>query len=53
MAKDWADVIELLDKRGMGGGVDFHKEALRVLVDGYMEAEISSPGRGRVWLTDA
>ena len=41
MAKDRVDVIELLRKRGVGGYVDFLREALRVVVDGIMDAEVS------------
>ena len=42
MAKDRIDVIELLRKRGMDGDVDFLREALSVLVDGIMDAEVSA-----------
>ena len=33
--------MELLRKRGMDGEVDFLREALQVLVEGIMEAEVS------------
>ena len=36
------DLLELLRKRGMDGDVDFLREALRVLVDGIMDAEVSA-----------
>ena len=42
MAKDRIDVIELLRKRGMDGDVDFLREALSVLVDSIMDAEVSA-----------
>ena len=42
MAKDRMDVLELLRKRGVDGDVDFLREALRVLVDGIMDAEVSA-----------
>ena len=32
----------MLRKRGMDGNVDFLREALRVLVDGIMDAEVSA-----------
>ena len=46
----WADnggqtehgYLELLRKRGMDEDVDFLQEALRVLVDGIMDAEVSA-----------
>ena len=41
MAKDRVDVIELPRKRGVYGYVDFLREALRVVVDGIMDAEVS------------
>ena len=34
------DLLELLRKRGMYGDVDFLREALRVLVEGIMDAEV-------------
>ena len=34
--------MELLRKRGMDEDVDFLQEALRVLVDGIMDAEVSA-----------
>ena len=42
MAKDRIDVIELLRKRGMDGDVDFLREALSVLVDSIIDAEVSA-----------
>ena len=36
------DLLELLHKGGMDGDVDFLREALRVLVEGIMDAEVSS-----------
>ncbi len=36
------DLLELLRKGGMDGDVDFLREALRVLVEGIMDAEVSS-----------
>ena len=42
MVKHSMDLLELLRKRGMDGDVDFLREALRVLVDGIMDAEVSA-----------
>ena len=42
MVKQRMDLLELLRKRGMDGDVDFLQEALRVLVDGIMDAEVSA-----------
>ena len=42
VAKERIDVLELLRKRGMDGDVDFLREALRVLVGGIMDAEVSA-----------
>ena len=42
MVKQSMDLLELLRKRGMDGDVDFLQEALRVLVDGIMDAEVSA-----------
>ena len=42
MAKNSMDLLELLRKRGMEGDVDFLREALRVLVEGIMDAEVSA-----------
>ncbi len=36
------DVLELLRKRGMDGDIDFLREALGVLVEGIMDAEVSA-----------
>ena len=41
MVKDSMDLLELLRKRGVDGGVDFLCEALQVLVEGIMDAEVS------------
>ena len=42
MVKERMDLLELLRKEGMDGDVDFLREALRVLVEGIMDAEVSS-----------
>ena len=42
MVKQSMDLMELLRKRGMDGDVDFLREALRVVVDGIMGAEVSA-----------
>ena len=42
MARESMDVLELLRKRGMDGDVDFLREALGVLVEGIMDAEVSA-----------
>ena len=42
MTKNSMDLLELLRKRGMDGDVDFLREALRVLVEGIMDAEVSA-----------
>ena len=42
MVKERMDLLELLRKGGMDGDVDFLLEALRVLVEGIMDAEVSS-----------
>ena len=42
MVKERMDLLELLHKGGMDGDVDFLREALRVLVEGIMDAEVSS-----------
>ena len=42
MVKERMDLLELLHKGGMDGDVDFPREALRVLVEGIMDAEVSS-----------
>ena len=42
MVKERMDLLELLRKRGLDGDVDFLREALRVLVEEIMEAEVSS-----------
>ena len=42
MAKNSMDLLELLRKRGMEGDVDFLREALQVLVEGIMDAEVSA-----------
>ena len=40
MVKQRMDLLELLRKRGMDGDVDLLREALRILVDGIMDAEV-------------
>ena len=42
MVKERMDLLELLRKGGMDGDVDFLREALRMLVEGIMDAEVSS-----------
>ena len=42
MTKNSMDLLELLPKRGMDGDVDFLREALPVLVEGIMDAEVSA-----------
>ena len=42
MVKDSMDLLELLRKRGADGDVDFLREALQVLVEGIMDAEVSA-----------
>ena len=42
MVKHRMDLLELLRERGIDGDVDFLLEALRVLVDGIMDAEVSA-----------
>ena len=42
MAKNSMELLELLRKRGMAGDVDFLREALQVLVEGIMDAEVSA-----------
>ena len=42
MVKGRMDLLELLRKGGMDGDVDFLREALRVLVEGIMDAEVSA-----------
>ena len=42
MVKERMDLLELLRKGGMDGDVDFLREALRVLVEGVMDAEVSA-----------
>ena len=42
MVNERMDLLELLRKGGMDGDVDFLREALRVLVEGIMDAEVSS-----------
>ena len=45
------DLLELLRKGGMDGDVDFLREALRVVVEGIMDAEVSGEDRCWVWRT--
>ena len=42
MARDSIDLLELLHKRGVDGDVDFLREALRVLTDALMDAEVTA-----------
>ena len=42
MAENSMDLLELLGKRGVEGDVDFLREALQVLVEGIMDAEVSA-----------
>ena len=42
MVKERMDLLELMRKRRVDGDVDFLREALRVLVEGIMEADVSS-----------
>ena len=42
MARDSIDLLELLRKRGVDGDVDFLREALRVLTDALMDAEVTA-----------
>ena len=42
MVKESMDLLELLRKRGVDGDVDFLREALRVLMDAIMDAEVST-----------
>ena len=59
MVKQSMDLLDLLRKRGMDGDVDFLREALRVLVDGIMDAEVSAQigaqhrERSPEWVTTA
>ena len=42
VVKERMDLLGLLRKRGSDGDVDFLREALRVLVEGIMDAEVSA-----------
>ena len=42
MVKESMDLLELLRKSGVDGDVDFLREALRVLMDAIMDAEVST-----------
>ena len=42
VAKPSMDLLEPLRKRGMEGDVDFLREALQVLVESIMDAEVSA-----------
>ena len=42
MVKDSVDLLELLRKRGVDGDVDFLLEALRVVADAVMDADVSA-----------
>ena len=51
MVKERMDLLELMRKRGVDGDVDFLREALRVLVEEIMEADVSIEDRCWVWRT--
>ena len=42
MVKESMDLLELLRKRGVDGDVDFLLEALRVVADAVMDADVSA-----------
>ena len=42
MARESMDALELLCKRGVDGDIDFLREALRVLTNAIMDAEVSA-----------
>ena len=42
MVKDSMDLLELLRRRGVGGDIDFLREALRVLIDAIMDAQVTA-----------
>ena len=42
MARDSIDLLELLRKQGVDGDVDFLQEALRVLMNAIMDAEVTA-----------
>ena len=42
MARDSIDLLELLRKQGVDGDVDFLREALRVVTDALMDAEVTA-----------
>ena len=42
MVKERMDLLELMRKRRVDGDVDFLREALRVLVEEIMDADVSS-----------
>ena len=44
MAKNSMDLLELLRKRGMEGGVDFLREALQVLVESIIACPVPRHG---------
>jgi len=52
VVKDSIDVLGLLRKRGMEGDVDFLREALAVLVQAIMEAEVTERFGGRLYCYD-
>ena len=47
MTKNSVDLLELLRKRGLDGDMDFLREALHVLVEGIMDAEVSAQISGQ------
>ena len=42
MIKDCMDLLELLRKKGVDGDVDFLQEALRVLMNAIVDAEVTA-----------
>ena len=52
MVKERMDLLELLRKGGMDGDVDFLREALRVLVEEIMDAEVSARTGAESWRTE-
>ena len=47
MAKERMGLLELLCKRIMDGDVEFLRDALRVLVDGIIDAKVSAQAGAR------
>ena len=48
MARESMDILELLRKRGLNGDVDFLLEALGVVAQGLMEAEVTVKTGGSI-----